>query len=121
MKKIKKKHPLVIRWAHWINFPILFMMIWSGILIYWSYDVYRIGWGEYTMFKFFPEKFYKTFNIDFRLAEGMAWHFFIMWIFAINGLVYVLYSIFSGEWRHLLPNKASFKEAVQVVLYDLRL
>ena len=43
MKTLKKKHPLAIRWLHWINFPVLFLMIWSGLLIYWSNPVYRIG------------------------------------------------------------------------------
>lgn len=119
--KIEKKHPRVIRWTHWINFPILFLMIWSGILIYWSNDVYRVGFGDYTLIKFFPEWFYKTFNIEFRLAEGIAWHFFLMWFFAVNGIIYILYSIISGEWRYLFPNKNSFKEALQVILYDLYL
>src|SRR5262249_45557920 len=39
----------------------------------------------------------------------------------INGLLYVLYTAISGEWRYLLPNRHSFREAVQVMLYDLRL
>ena len=36
MKKLVKKHPLAIRWFHWINFPLLALMIWSGTLIYWA-------------------------------------------------------------------------------------
>src|ERR1700722_12876299 len=28
--RLDKKHPLAIRWMHWINFPVLFTMIWSG-------------------------------------------------------------------------------------------
>ena len=43
MKTLVKKHPLAIRWFHWINFPLLLLMIWSGILIYWAYPVYRVG------------------------------------------------------------------------------
>jgi len=35
MKRLEKKHLLAIRWLHWINFPLLFLMIWSGLLIYW--------------------------------------------------------------------------------------
>ncbi len=121
MKRLEKKHPLAIRWFHWINFPTLTVMIWSGILIYWANDVYRVGFGGVTLFKFFPEWFYRALNINQRLAEGMAWHFFFMWLFAINGLVYVLYTAFSGEWRYLLPNRRSLREAIQVTLYDLRL
>jgi thiosulfate reductase cytochrome b subunit len=51
----------------------------------------------------------------------MSWHFTLMWLFALNGLCYVAYTFASGEWRHLLPNRRSFREAWMVVLHDLRL
>lgn len=120
-KTLVKKHPLAIRWFHWINFPLLAIMIWSGLLIYWANDVYRIGLGRFTLFAFFPDSFYSAFHIDHRLAEGMAWHFTFAWLFAINGLLYVSYTILSGEWRCLAPNRNSFREAWQVVLHDLHL
>ena len=59
--------------------------------------------------------------VNFRLAEGMAWHFACMWLFAVNGVCYVLYTLFSGEWRFLVPGRASFREAWQVLLHDLHL
>ena len=121
IKRVEKKHPLAIRWFHWINFPILSVMIWSGMLIYWANDVYKIGWGDKTILKFFPDTFYKALNIPFRLAEGMSLHFVFMWLFAINGFIYVLYLIFSGEWRLIFPNKKSLKESFLVVLHDLHL
>src|ERR1700748_2330167 len=111
MKKLVKKHPLAIRWFHWINFPVLAIMIWSGLLIYWANDVYRLGWGDTTLLKFFPQSFYDGLSLSFQLAKGMAFHFFFMWIFFINGFLYVLYTIISGEWRYLWPDRRSFKEA----------
>ena len=121
METIKKKHPLVMRWTHWVNFPVLTIMIWSGMLIYWASPLYSITIFGHTFVHFFPNWFYKFFNIPFRLAEGMAFHFLFMWFFAVNGLLYILYTVFSGEWRHLLPNKHSFKEAWLVVLHDLHI
>jgi len=121
MKKVIKKHPLALRWFHWINFPVIAIMVWSGMLIYWANDVYRLGWGDKTVLKFFPDSFYKALHIPFRLAEGMSLHFVFMWFFAINGFIYVLYLIFSGEWRLILPNKKSLKESLLVVLHDLHL
>ncbi len=121
MKRIEAKHPAAIRWLHWINFPLLALMIWSGMLIYWANDEYRIGAGAFTLFHFFPDWFYNAFNLKFRLAEGMAWHFALMWLFAINGLAYVIYTIVSGQWRYLVPNRESFREAIEVTLYDLHL
>ena len=121
MKQLVEKHPLAIRWFHWVNFPVLALMIWSGLWIYWANDVYRIGWGKTTLFKFFPQSFYQAFHLDHKLAQGMSWHFLLMWAFFLNGLLYVLYTLFSGEWRYLLPNRDSFREAGQVILYDLGL
>jgi thiosulfate reductase cytochrome b subunit len=119
--RLEAKHPLAIRWFHWINFPVLFLMIWSGLLVYWANDVYRIGAGNLTIFKFFPQAFYERFHIEQRLAEGMAFHFAFMWIFALNGLLYVLYLAFSGEWKYLLPRRDTLRAAWHVVLHDLRL
>lgn len=106
---------------HWINFPVLFAMIWSGLLIYWANDVFKVRVGHDILYSFFPNGFYKTLHLSRRLAEGMAFHFVFMWIFFVNGTVYVLYTLFSGEWRQLVPNKRSFKEAWQVLLHDLHI
>lgn len=121
MKAIREKHSLAMRWAHWINFPVLLIMIWSGMLIYWANDEYSITIFGHTFFHFFPDPFYKFLNVPQRLAEGMAFHFFSMWFFAINGLLYFLYTVISGEWRQLVPNRRSFKEAWQVLLHDLHI
>lgn len=121
MKRIIKKHTLATRWFHWVNFPLLAIMIWSGLLIYWANDVYRIGWGDRTILKFFPDSFNKALNIPFRLAEGMNLHFIFMWFFIINGVLYVLYLLFSREWKMIVPNRKAVKEAWQVLLHDLHI
>jgi len=112
MKRLERKHPLAIRWFHWINFPLLAVMLWSGAMIYWANQVY--------LFKF-SERMWEKLHLAFRLAEGMAIHFFFMWLFAINGVAYVLYTIVSGEWRELVPDRRSFVHAIQVTLHDLHL
>jgi len=112
MKRLERKHPLAIRWFHWINFPLLAVMVWSGAMIYWANQVY--------LFKF-SERMWEKLHLAFRLAEGMAIHFFFMWLFAINGVAYVLYTIVSGEWRELVPDRRSFVQAIQVTLHDLHL
>src|SRR5947208_13641006 len=105
VKRIEKKHPLAIRWFHWINFPVLMVMIWSGLLIYWANDVYRIGFGSHTLVKFFPDWFYNPvvrglhvaaagpgdkplYALDHRLAPGMAFHFLFLWLFSISARLY---------------------------------
>ena len=141
-KQLEKKHPLAIRWLHWISFPLLTLMIWSGILIYWANAVYGVKIFGYELFHFFPAWFYEISKIDFwghkipdylpawsyewtnipfRLAEGLQLHFFFMWFFLVNGIVYITYLIFSGEWRAILPVPGSIKRAALVTLHDLHI
>lgn len=97
------------------------IMVWSGLCVYWANDVYRLGWGNFTLVHFFPDWVYKTFGLSGRLAEGMAWHFTFMWLFLLNGLAYVAYLFISRQRKHLLPTKGTIQEAWQVVLHDLRI
>ena len=117
MQNVKLKHLVAIRWFHWVNFPVLFLMIWSGLLIYWANDVYQIG-----PLHFFPDFVYRVLRLDHGLASGMALHFLFMWFFTINGVLYVAYTIASGEWRYLVPQSwKAFRDAWHVILYDLGL
>jgi len=118
MKRLERKHSLATRWMHWINFPLLAMMIWSGLLIYWANAVYSLRIFGYEIFHFFPAGFYEFLSIPYRLAEGLQLHFFFMWLFTANGVAYVIYTFASGEWRSLLPVPASFRRAPLVALHD---
>jgi len=111
--RLQKKHPLAIRWFHWVNFPLLALMIWSGVLIYWA-------WPAYVPVKL-EQSTWRALHVNNRLAEGMALHFFFMWFFAVNGFLYVLYTIVSGEWRELVPRRGTLRDAWQVMLHDLRI
>jgi thiosulfate reductase cytochrome b subunit len=128
--RLERRHPLAIRWMHWINFPVLFIMVLSGIRIYWNttdnahlhpHAVYRIGIGSFTLMQLFPASVWKMLDIPWHVTQGLGDHFFFMWIFAINGIAYVLFLAISGEWRLLVPRRESFKEAMQVILVSLHL
>jgi thiosulfate reductase cytochrome b subunit len=94
--RINYKHSLAIRWMHWINFPLLVVMIYSGLLIYWAdsqyeglnaHRVYRVGFGSWTLFRLFPTWFYNTLHLKFQLAKGLGYHFFFMWFLLTMGYV----------------------------------
>jgi thiosulfate reductase cytochrome b subunit len=127
---VVKKHPLALRWMHWLNFPFLGVMIWSGLAIYWAdsapdgthaHQVYRIGVGSWTLVRLFPDWFYAKLGLPFQLATGLSYHFTLMWFFALNGLIYVIFLAASGQWRLLVPRARSWREAGQVFLHDLGL
>ena len=111
MIQVDEKHPSWIRWTHWVNFPLLSVMIWSGILIYWA--------NPSESPPFFPKSFYEVLGLKQRLAEGMAYHLTLMWVFALNGFLYLVYTLGSGYWRALWPSALDWRNLPRVVLHDL--
>jgi thiosulfate reductase cytochrome b subunit len=109
---LKHKHPLWVRWTHWLNFPLLALMLFSGVQIYWAHDVYT---------PFIPRSVYAWLGLNNSLGDGMALHFAALWLFIPNGIAYVVYLAASGAWREMLPGRATFREAWQVTLHDLGL
>jgi thiosulfate reductase cytochrome b subunit len=84
-------HPLVVRITHWVNVLAVLIMISSG-------------WAIYNASPLFGFEFPYPITLGGWLAGALQWHFAGMWLFALNGLVYLLYGIFSGHFRRkLLP------------------
>ena len=88
-------------------------------MIYWAYDPYQVGISRFTLFHLFPDWFYNATHVPHKLALGMAIHFAFAWLFAINGIAYTAYTVISGEWRELAPDRKAFSEAIQVAMHDM--
>ncbi|MCQ3814271.1 MAG: cytochrome b/b6 domain-containing protein [Acidimicrobiia bacterium] len=115
------KHRRGSRWMHWINFPLIVIMIWSGLRIYWANRVYAFGILSWEWFMFFPESFYTALDLNQRLARGIAFHFTFAWLFTLNGIAFVIYTWRTGEWREMVPNRKSLRGSLDVLLHDLRI
>ena len=117
------KHTRASRWMHWINFPLITIMVWSGLRIYRAdvQDPYGVGIAGWHWFNLFPEWFNESLGLKRKLAKGMAFHFTFGWFFTLNGLAYAVYLARSGEWRHIVPDRRDFAEVAAVVLHDLKL
>lgn len=84
-------HPLVVRITHWVNVLAVLIMMASG-------------WRIYDASPLFDFRFPREITLGGWLAGAIQWHFAAMWLFALNGLVYVAYGIASGHFRRkLLP------------------
>jgi thiosulfate reductase cytochrome b subunit len=84
-------HPLVVRMTHWINALAMLIMIASG-------------WRIYNADPLFAFKFPRELTLGGWLGGALQWHFAAMWLFVLNGLIYVLYGIFSGHFKsNFLP------------------
>jgi thiosulfate reductase cytochrome b subunit len=56
------------------------------------------GWAIYNASPLFPFTFPKWATLGGWLGGAIAWHFAAMWLFAVNGLVYLAYGVAS---RHV--------------------
>ncbi len=55
------------------------------------------------------------------LATGRRWHFFFAWLFVLNGLVYLAYSLGSGHtWRDLVPSGDQLRHIGKSILEHAR-
>lgn len=116
----REVHSRPSRWMHWINFPLLVIMMWSGLRIYNADDVSALSLFG-LRFDFFPQGVYDFFVADRRLAKGIAFHLVFGWLFVINGVLYGIWLAWSGEWRDLVPDRRSLRDAPATVAHDLHL
>jgi thiosulfate reductase cytochrome b subunit len=115
------KHPLWMRLTHWLQVPLLALMVWSGLLIYWAFDPYAIRIGGFTLITFFPNWFYEALGVKSRLAEGMSWHFAGVWGYAIVGVVYTVCLLTTGRIKNLFPKPRHIGQSFLVVLHEMGL
>lgn len=82
-------HPLIVRITHWVNAFAILIMVASG-------------WRIYNASPLFDFRFPGELTLGGWLAGALQWHFAGMWLFAVNGLIYLAYGIFSGHFRRKL-------------------
>jgi thiosulfate reductase cytochrome b subunit len=88
-------HPLWVRITHWINALAILVMIGSG-------------WQIYNASPLFHFTFPRSITIGEWLAGALLWHFAAMWLFVVNGLVYITLGIATGRFRRkLFPIRAT--------------
>lgn len=87
---VRRLHPLPLRIMHWVNAIAMLIMISSGWKIY--NDDVILGWLH------FPE----ALTLGHWAQHGLQWHFFGMWILALNGIAYVTYGLVTGRFRRML-------------------
>jgi Ni/Fe-hydrogenase b-type cytochrome subunit len=80
------QHPFIVRLTHWLNFIALGIMVSSGLRIYNASPI-------------FDFKIPAVFTLGGWLAGARQWHFFAMWLFVANGLIWVLYNNISKHGR----------------------
>lgn len=99
-------HSVWLRLCHWVNVLAMLIMVTSG-------------WRIYNASPLFDAMFPDNFTLGGWLGGAIQWHFAGMWLFGINGVIYLLINIFSGRLkRKFFPLTiqgifADFKDALR--------
>jgi thiosulfate reductase cytochrome b subunit len=105
----ERLHPLIIRITHWLNFIALGIMVSSGMRIYNASPIFGF-------------EFPSVLTLGGWLGGARQWHFFAMWIFVINGLLWWLYNAFSKHGRETtLFRRSDVKGVLPMIKFYLRI
>jgi len=132
---VPKHHPLV-RLTHWVNVPLLFGLIASGLAIYWAAPVFfhaydpvlrtrdyfvSLGAGIAHLLGDRSDPrlwFYNHLSLGpQQLAVSLRWHWALAYLFMLNGALYFVGLALGGGWRALLPRRSDFAEALGMMRY----
>jgi thiosulfate reductase cytochrome b subunit len=138
---VVKRHHILVRWSHWLNVPLLFGLILSGISIYWASPIYQhkpdsvtgnfdvaadIGiWicAHVTGQRHYanpPDWIYNHVSLGpGMLAPALRLHWLCAYLFMLNGMVYVAGLVIGGGWRSLLPRRTDVLDALRMLRYYL--
>jgi thiosulfate reductase cytochrome b subunit len=137
--RVVPKHHALVRLTHWLNVPLLFGLIASGLAIYWAAPVFMHDYDPAIRSRDYlvslgagiarligdhggdPRLWiYDHLSLGpHQLALSLRWHWALAYLFMANGLLYLVGLVFGGGWRALIPRRTDVNEAVAMIRYYL--
>jgi Ni/Fe-hydrogenase b-type cytochrome subunit len=112
-----KRHHAVVRITHWVNVIALTIMVASGLRIFNAYPAFARRGEGFCCYPFEHQAIPASLTFGGWLAGARNWHFAMMWVLGINGLVYLAFIYLHGEWRDLVPRRGIVRDAWEMVKF----
>ena len=113
----KKRHHWIVRVTHWVNAVAIVVMVGSGLQIFNAYPAFARKGELFCCYPWEGKPFPDWLTWGGWLAGGRNWHFAMMWVLVVNGLVYLGFVYLHGEWRDLVPRKGDIRDSWQMVKF----
>ena len=117
MDNVKRRHHLIVRITHWVNAIALLVMIGSGLRIFNAYPAFARRGETFCCYPFEGHRIPDWLTFGGWLAGARNWHFAMMWVLVVNGLVYLGFVYLHGEWRDLVPRRGIVRDAIEMVKF----
>lgn len=111
------RHHFVIRITHWVNVVALTIMVGSGLRIFNAYPAFARKGETFCCYPFAHQPIPAKLTFGGWLGGARNWHFAMMWVLVVNGLVYLAFIYLHGEWRDLVPRRGVLRDSWQMVKF----
>lgn len=111
-------HP-VVRITHWVNVVALTIMIGSGLKIFNAYPAFARKGETFCCYPWEHQAIPNALTFGGWLAGARNWHFAMMWVLVLNGLIYLGFIYLHGEWRDIAPRKSFVRDSWEMMKYYL--
>ena len=115
----KPRHHWIVRLTHWVNAVALTIMVGSGLRIFNAYPRFARRGSTFCCYPFEGTPIPRNFTFGGWLGGARHWHFAMMWVLVVNGLVYLGYVYLHGAWRDLVPMRGFFRNTIEMVKFYL--
>ena len=115
----KQRHHWIVRVAHWVNFIALTIMVGSGLRIFNAYPRFARRGETFCCWPWEGHPIPPKLTFGGWLGGARHWHFAMMWVLVVNGLIYLSFIYLHGEWRDLVPRRGYFRDAWEMMKFYL--
>ena len=113
----KPRHHIIVRVTHWVNVVAVTIMVGSGLRIFNAYPAFERRGDTFCCYPFAHKAIPANLTFGGWLGGARHWHFAMMWVLAINGLVYLTFIYLHGEWRDLAPRRGDPRDIWEMVKF----
>jgi Ni/Fe-hydrogenase b-type cytochrome subunit len=115
----RKRHHWIVRLTHWVNAIALTVMVGSGLRIFNAYPGFAARGDTFCCYPFEGMPIPSKLTFGGWLGGARGWHFAMMWVLFLNGLLYLTFIYLHGEWRDLVPRRGDIRDAWQMIRFYL--
>ncbi len=114
-----KRHHWVVRVTHWVSALAIIVMVGSGWRIFNAYPAFHRRGETFCCYPFEGKPIPAWLTFGGWLAGARNWHFAMMWVLVVAGLVYLSFVYLHGEWRDLTPRRGMLRDSWEMTRFYL--
>lgn len=111
MASLTHRHHWIVRLTHWVNAVALVVMVGSGLRIFNAYPAFARKGETFALNPWEGTPIPSWLTFGEWLGGARHWHFAMMWVLVVNGLLYLGFVYLHGEWRDLVPRRGTLRDA----------